>query len=260
MAGLNHEMSRELLWREFPTDQRGTYFRQFWDISDNILQADREKKYDIKAMDSWTANLGDHSPQVRTSPTDSPYLVLLIRGELLKKYPNTQVYAQKAKFKNPSNPDTPRALADPAVEGNIKVPVFLAALDPDIYLFGFDLDRDEAKGDSNDASRPGWYFALRERPGQIRFGLDDFTPIDPDDPEFPTSDPTNWNDLSWEHLVEQPADLENYHLDASHVFTAGTGSENVPLAVWGKNAADMAYILYQNPVLFARHGQEMLPD
>ena len=24
MAGLNHEMSRELLWREYPTDQRGT--------------------------------------------------------------------------------------------------------------------------------------------------------------------------------------------------------------------------------------------
>ena len=34
--GLNHEMSRELLWREFPTDQRGTYFRQFWDKKDVI--------------------------------------------------------------------------------------------------------------------------------------------------------------------------------------------------------------------------------
>jgi hypothetical protein len=31
MVGLNHEMGRELLWRGFPTDQRGTYFRQFWD-------------------------------------------------------------------------------------------------------------------------------------------------------------------------------------------------------------------------------------
>ena len=33
MVGLNHEMARELLWREYPTDQRGTYFRQFWDLS-----------------------------------------------------------------------------------------------------------------------------------------------------------------------------------------------------------------------------------
>jgi hypothetical protein len=32
MVGINHEMSRELLWREYPTDQRGSYFRQFWDV------------------------------------------------------------------------------------------------------------------------------------------------------------------------------------------------------------------------------------
>ncbi len=31
MAGLNHEMARELLWRGYPTDQRGTYFQSFWD-------------------------------------------------------------------------------------------------------------------------------------------------------------------------------------------------------------------------------------
>ncbi len=31
MVGLNHEMARELLFREYPTDQRGTYFRNFWD-------------------------------------------------------------------------------------------------------------------------------------------------------------------------------------------------------------------------------------
>src|SRR5262249_25403930 len=36
MAGLNDEMSRELLWREFPTDLRGTYFRQFWDVSGQL--------------------------------------------------------------------------------------------------------------------------------------------------------------------------------------------------------------------------------
>ena len=30
LVGLNHEMARELLWREYPTDQRGTYFSSFW--------------------------------------------------------------------------------------------------------------------------------------------------------------------------------------------------------------------------------------
>src|SRR6188474_3574077 len=33
MVGLNAEMGRELLWRNYPTDQRGTYFQQFWDTA-----------------------------------------------------------------------------------------------------------------------------------------------------------------------------------------------------------------------------------
>jgi len=254
MAGLNHEMSRELLWREYPTDQRGTYFRQFWDISDNIHVTNPENKYDIIKMHTWEKDLGQHAP------SGEDYLVLLIRGELLKKYPNTQVYAQKAVFKNINDPEVPRTLSDASVAGNIKVPVFMAELDPDIYLFGFDLDTDEAKGDSQDASKPGWFFVLRERPGQIRFGLDDWTPVDPDDPEFPTEEPANWNDLSWEHLVNAASELDKYHIDALHSFSSVAGSENTPRATWGKNSADMAYILYQNPVLFARHAQEMLPE
>ena len=36
MVGLNHEFARKLLWREYPTDQRGSYFRQFWDVHSYI--------------------------------------------------------------------------------------------------------------------------------------------------------------------------------------------------------------------------------
>ncbi len=35
-VGLNHEMARELLWREYPMDQRGSYFRQFWDVTEYV--------------------------------------------------------------------------------------------------------------------------------------------------------------------------------------------------------------------------------
>ncbi len=31
LSGLNYEFGKELLWREYPTDRRGSYFRQFWD-------------------------------------------------------------------------------------------------------------------------------------------------------------------------------------------------------------------------------------
>jgi hypothetical protein len=256
MAGLNHEMSRELLWREFPTDQRGSYFRQFWDVSDDVFQSNPEMKLDIKKMHLWHSALGSHSPRVATN-TSGTYLVLLVRGELLKKYPNTQVYAQKAAYTTPGVADTPRTLASDTNPANLKTPVFMAELDPDIYLFGFDLDKAEAQGDSDDVNKPGWFFVLRERPGQIRFGLDDFTPIDPDDPTWPTGDPTTWNDLAWEHLVATADDLKEYQIDVTHALSPVPGT---PTATWGKNAADMAFILYQNPVMFCRHAQEMLPD
>ena len=39
MAGLNHELSSELLWREFPGELRHTYFQTFWDAPPQIPRA-----------------------------------------------------------------------------------------------------------------------------------------------------------------------------------------------------------------------------
>ena len=48
LVGLNHEMSRELLWRGYPTDQRGSYFRRFFDAADD----------DITAVHTWAPSSG----------------------------------------------------------------------------------------------------------------------------------------------------------------------------------------------------------
>ena len=40
LVGMNHELARELLWLEYPTDQRGTYSRQFWSRRDTGSAAD----------------------------------------------------------------------------------------------------------------------------------------------------------------------------------------------------------------------------
>ena len=85
LVGLNTEMSSELLWRNYPTDQRGTYFRQFWDTSAGSAQLD------IDAISKWgEQRLGKNSPNATGK------LVLLIRGELLRRYPNTVIYAVAA--------------------------------------------------------------------------------------------------------------------------------------------------------------------
>lgn len=249
MLGVNHEMGRELLWREFPTDQRGSYFRQFWDSADSVnTENDSEKdlamkNLDIEEIHTWPTNteLGTNSPR---PGADSGLLVLVIRGDLLKKYPDTVIYAQKAKFKAGSN-----HAVDPRELGVGKIyPVFSAEIKPDIHFFGFDLDAETARGDRN-TSEPGWFFIIQERPGEIRFGLDI---------AGSAARPATWNDLN-----QNNAAFNGQHLvaddDAVKTSPVSGNKINGKSVKWGFNSTNLAQILYQNPVLLAVHGDEMIP-
>jgi len=266
LAGLNHEMSRELLWREYPTDQRGSYFRQFWNIQDNLFEQNADMKKDIEVMDKWTENLGFHRPA-----GDKDILVLVVRGDLFKKYPSTMAYAQMAKYNVP-DASKPRKLLDPVSPATTKFPLFKAELKPDITLFGFDLTAEIANGDritvpneSTVGKNPGWFFVFKERAGQTQFGLDDYTTETGDTTQMPVGNPETWNDFTWEHLVNQKGQLENFQLNFSKPVTITNGNgvkekylNEVP--VWANNSAEVASILYQNPVLIARHAGEMLNE
>ena len=271
MLGVNHEMGRELLWREFPTDQRGSYFQQFWDSVDAInLDEDSDidlakKNLDIREIHTWLTNteLGTHSPR---PGAQSGLLILVIRGELLKKYPDTVIYARKAKFKDGSNHATdPRIFAEqedvPEDEVIKKYPLFSAEIEPDIHFFGFDLDAVEARG-NRDTSDPGWFFIIQERPGEIRFGVDVA--------DANSASPGTWNDLS-----QSNAAFNGEYLDATNnaVATSGIRQPDDPPDTagpngnlinerpveWGFNSTNMAQILYQNPMLLGVHGDEMIP-
>ena len=70
MVGLNHEMARELLWREFPTDQRGSYFRQFWDVGEIV---NRDPAKDAEAVEEERARYPAVAPlETATSPLGEP--------------------------------------------------------------------------------------------------------------------------------------------------------------------------------------------
>lgn len=249
MAGLNHEMSKELLWREYPTDQRGSYFRNFWDDKDSLSSAnDTENAHDILPMDDWNNSLGQHNQRIINEGGDEErkknFVVLVIRGDLLKKYPNTVVFAQKAVS---SSPNATRTLADPSNLNNISTPIFQADLEPDIAMYGFNITKDEVVGDGNTSA--GWFFVLKERPGQINFGLDESTTI-------PQQDANHWKEMEWGHLVDTNESLDSLN----HIHCVDDDARcTSDLPSWGTNSAEMAYILYQDPVIFARHGEEMLP-
>jgi hypothetical protein len=278
MVGLNHEFARELLWREFPTDQRGSCFRQFWDVSSFLASAPddealREKLRDIPPLDRWprASKLGDHDARERPGDNEEE-VVLVIRGDLLKRYPNAVIYAQAAAWQRKQDGSIDRtkertlvAIA-PAEDANpprtkLRTPLYEAKIDPDIYFFGFDLTVPVAQGGTgeNDSDPPGWFFVIKERPGEPRFGFDETSEVEL----------VVWNDLGWDDVDMNGAFVKPVRavpLAIPGVTPPGESEKeeqrledvHVP---WDANvsAAELAYILYQAPVMVALHAAEMLP-
>ena len=220
LIGLNHEFARELLWREFPTDQRGSAFRRFW------APGGRD---DIEPIHRWSeqADLGDTVVGGRESQ-----LVLLVRGDLLRRYPSTVIYA------------APDAAGRPQVQdAAVTVPLFRGRLDPDVTFAGFDLTVDEA--------RAGWWFVFEEQPTEPRFGLDVADGFGDEAPDL-----NQWNDLSWNHLVPSAAALAE--LDHIAAGAAPPAPVDPAGAVWGANSAAMAQILAQQPVRVCLRAADLL--
>ena len=55
----------------------------------------------------------------------------------------------------------------------VRLPVYEAKIEPDIYLLGFALDAEMARGKDGDL---GWFFVIKEGPGDPRFGVDEAQP------------------------------------------------------------------------------------
>jgi hypothetical protein len=147
LVGLNHEMARELLWREFPTDQRGTYFSSFW-TGESELVADLHEP-------AWrTGPFGSH-----VDPGLDGQLVFLARGDLIRRYPGVVAHAA---LEVGSDRGIPIFAADSPART-----LFHALLPPNVLLVGFSLTVQNVRA-------PGrtWWFTLSENPTEPRFGLD----------------------------------------------------------------------------------------
>jgi hypothetical protein len=288
MVGLNFEMARQLLWNAYPTDQRGSYFRQFWDVSAYVPQpsdpsdpaalADLLK--DIPPINTWPqpTSLGNH-PNRTDIVKDN--LVLLVRGELFKRYPNAIVYAGKAKLDS-----TRTRVLDDTDE---RYPIFRGTLPNDITFLGFNLSREDAKGGTAQ-SPDGFFFVFQQQPSEPRFGLE---------PVEDSNLITHWADLAWTNFgggEGPPFQLPDLGLTtraqtfklapwrlASQVFgmvvsgtsvpdflspslapvrvviAADANDPDDPANQWGVNSAQTAYILLRLPFRILIHADHMLP-
>jgi hypothetical protein len=228
LVGANHEMNRELLWRRYPTDRRGTPFRRFWDRLDG--QADIGPIHEFGA----NARLGTNSfGQLEGS------LVLLVRGELLRRYPNSVVYA------TPAGADK---LLDPNAQ--ILLPAFAGRLEPDLTFAGFELTVEAV------TPEPGWFFVIQEQPTEPRFGLD--VPVGTGG-----AAPTTWAGLDWSHVGVDPGGYLRLAattlMGESRPLAPRVGpAASVGSARFGQNAAHMAAITFQRPFRAAIHSSKVL--
>jgi hypothetical protein len=176
LVGLNEELARVLLWREFPLGRKGTGFQFFWGAS----------APDILPIATFDANgaLGDHG----AGPATAGSLVLLIRAELFRRYPSAVVSAVRAEWNG-------SVLGLSAAR---KWPLFRGEIGADVTFFGFG-DVDDPQGSDDPADRrPGWYFVIEEHATEPRFGLE---------PETSAAGPS-WNDLRWNDVAPERGFLD----------------------------------------------------
>lgn len=241
MVGLNFEMGRQLLWNGYPTDQRGSYFRQFWDVSgyvpgpsDPPLNSPQliEMLKDIPPINTWppATDIGTHPNPAR--PASGSVLVLLIRGELMRRYPTTHVYAVPGMLQTQPDGSIKRIPnPDPSQEMN---PLFRGAMSPDLNYFGFSLSPAAALSGPDSA---GYYFVLEQHPTQPRFGLESDGSVG-----------------SWQCFPNGFATVAPQ--------AAPPGSPPLPSlpAGWGSDSATMASLTFRQPVRVAIHADLMLPS
>jgi hypothetical protein len=132
LVGLNTEMGRELLWRGYPADLSATYFDRFWDAT-----SAPGRPPDIDDISSWGGR-----PLGGAGSADESF-VLLVRSELLRRYPDAVIYAARP--------------------GEQRDPIFTGGFAPDVRYVGFDIGVHEIGG---------WSIVIMEHPSAPRFGIE----------------------------------------------------------------------------------------
>ncbi|MEU2040338.1 hypothetical protein [Nocardia niwae] len=215
LVGLNQEFNRELRWREYPTDEAGTPFSRFWP------PGGAQPQYGEIALWEPEVALGEHAPAL------SDLLVLLVRGEVLRRYPGTVVLAAKS---------VDRRVESPQVQW--RHPRFVLPFDERTSLFCFDLKPQQVRTEE-------WMFVVREPMRGTQFGFDPTTR-----PEFET-----WSDLGWDRV---PLDARGF-VAVRTGGVVGSPSRPDPPTWPGADSGDFARIAFQRAFQLAFSPEMMLP-
>jgi hypothetical protein len=231
LAGANHEFARELVWRGYPTDSMGTCLPRFWPTP---RRADGSLPDDVAPMATWGDRLGNN-PAAEPDGVHGETTIVVVRGDLLRRYPETVVSAVFGRKVEGGEDVTfePDPGVAPARE------LFRGPLPPDITYVGLDVDPDVLKTSAADGSE--WFLALTQPVEGPRFGLDDESLGTPRE-----ITPTEINNLSWQRMIHAGLAPDGRLVLAERPGEAGDWP---PDFVWGpaSNAGHVAAALLQLP-------------
>lgn len=222
LIGANHELARELLWRDYPVDLRGTFFHRFWQYVDQPAGSGAARR-DISDLNTWKLH---QSLLENMDPAQETMTAIVVRGDLIRRYPTAHWFLQAARRN-----DAGERL--PIKSSHVEVS-FLGLLDAQTAVYGFDLRPEEVRSDPVRGTL-GYFVTIEEQAGAPRFGLDT------EKPRHFTNTPQAWDQLSWGHLVANQPELDRL----THARATGMRIDGLTIAgtTWGKNAAHLAAAL-----------------
>ena len=166
LCGMNTEMAKEMLWREYPTDERGSYFRKFWDCETSDQDIMQDKFFDIKPIHLWNGVLGDNHTSSKTG-----LVIFSVKGDLMRTYPDTRIDLHRASIVTDKHTGKKKLILDrqaSVADGGIIKPVLEAYLGDDIYIVGFKTEISRLLGNphKNDG---GFFLAFSEDVEDLNF-------------------------------------------------------------------------------------------
>ena len=215
LVGCNTEFARELVWRGYPTDGRATSFYSFWTPAAELM---------LPLHRFGDGSLGSH-----LDPVLSGAIVLLVRGELVRRYPNMLAHA----VTQVADGDPPTAFAAESAPQ-----IFRLRLDPDMLLVGFRLRYSDVAAPAA-GKRGAWWFTLGEHVGEPRFGLDEYV--------APHAGPVKRDELQWGDLAQ----------DANKFLLTNPPAVAVERP-FRADGAHFAWLLFQQPSRAAFAAGEMM--
>jgi hypothetical protein len=206
-----------LLWRSYPTDQRGTPFQHFWDWDDGAPDIGPIHQFANKPL-GLNCRGG----------AEGGNLVLLVRGSLLRRYPNSTIAAWRA------TSDRGRKILMRNPNATDYLPAaFFGSFDPDVSFAGFALTRPQI------TAGEGWFFVIEQQVTEPRFGFDEEVR------GAVAAKPANWRDARWIDTGTSPG---------GQLSTAGRLAGHQANGVtYASTAADMAAAALQRPFRLAVH-------